>query len=211
MMGLVLATEREARPLLSLLAAKVVGESPFGLWRATLGRGDEALRILVTGMGKVAAAAATAALLSTTEIHRVINLGACGALVDRDDLAPGALCQVRRVVEGDHCGCGGRPPEPLDCVAVDAPQLVQVDLVTTDRPVFEDQRREALAVHGQVVDMEGAAVARTAAWFATPCTLLKGVTDPAGSFDRHQLMANLDGVAEALADLCLALVENRAI
>lgn len=211
MMGLVLATEREARPLLDRLAATAMTEFPFGLWRGTLGGRGEAVRMLVTGMGKVAAAAATAALLSTTEIDRVVNLGACGALVDRDDLVPGALCQVRRVVEGDHRGFGARPAAALDCATVDAPHLVQVDLVTTDRPVFEDRRREALAAHGQVVDMEGAAVARTAAWFSTPCTLLKGVTDPAGSGDRHQLMTNLDGVADALADLCLALVEKQAI
>jgi adenosylhomocysteine nucleosidase len=211
MMGLVLATEREAQPLMNLLGATAVTESPFRLRRAVVGEKGREVRILVTGMGKVAAAAATATLLSTVEIDWLINLGACGALVDREDLTPGALCQVDRAVEGDHIGFGGRPAIPVTCQQVDAPHLVGVDLVTTDRPVFDVQRRAALSALGQVVDMEGAAVARTAAWLGVPCTLIKGITDPAGSGDRRQLLANLDGVAEALASLCLDLFGKQAI
>jgi adenosylhomocysteine nucleosidase len=211
MMGLVLATEREARPLLNLLAAKVVTESPFQLWRAVVGEKGQEVRILVSGMGKVAAAAATANLLSTVDIGRLINLGVCGALVDREDLTPGALCQVDRAVEGDHSGFGGRPADPVVCQLVDAPHLVGVDLVTTDRPVFDVQRRATLSALGQVVDMEGAAVARTAAWLGVPCTLIKGITDPAGSGDRRQLLGNLDRVAEALAGLCLEIFGKQAI
>jgi adenosylhomocysteine nucleosidase len=163
---------------------------------------------VVSGVGKVAAAAATASLLSGTDVDWLINFGVCGVLVDRGDLAPGTLCQVRRAVEGDHLGMGDRPADPVDCHWLAGAGMPAVDLVTVDRPIFDARRRASLAARGQVVDMEGAAVARTAAWFKVPCTLIKGISDPAGCGDRKQLLAHLDGVAAALARKVLEILHQ---
>jgi nucleoside phosphorylase len=206
MIALVAATLREARPLIDGLAATEVPGAVFPTWRAVLGETPRAVTLLVSGVGKVAAAAATAGLLGGTPVDRLINFGACGALVDRRDLTPGTLTQVGRAVEGDHLGLGDRPADPVLCQQLAPAGLVCVDLVTVDRPVFEVERRSELAALGQVVDMEGAAVARTAAWFGVPCALLKGITDPAGEGDRALLRANLDRVTAALAQTVLELL-----
>lgn len=210
MIALVAATPREARPLIDALAAVEAPGAVFPTWKAEVGAGDRLhqLRLLVSGVGKVAAAAATASVLSGKRIDRLINFGACGALLNRPDLVPGALCQVDRAVEGDRLGMGDRPPEAVDCRPVALRGLVPVDLVTVDRPVFSAESRSRLATLGQVVDMEGAAVARTAAWYGLPCTLLKGITDPAGEGDRHRLQANLDQVAAALAQKLLDILQQ---
>ncbi|MDJ0780660.1 MAG: hypothetical protein QNJ22_01750 [Desulfosarcinaceae bacterium] len=208
MIALVLATEREAHPLISLLAATEVSDTPFPTWRsAAAGHcGDVLLR--VSGVGKVAAAAATASLLAAEKIHWLINLGACGVLVDSDLLTPGTLCQVRQAVEGDRLGMGDRAATPVECHPIDGEGLVTVNLVTTDQPVFDADRRRRLAVLGQVVDMEGAAVARTAAWFGVPCLLVKGITDAAGPDDRDRLRANLAPVIETLAQKVPVLLQH---
>lgn len=206
MIALVVATEREARPLLVGLGAVELHQSPFQTWRAAVPESHKEIHLVVSGVGKVAAAAATASLLGQTDVDWLINFGACGVLVDRGDFAPGILCQVMRAVEGDHLGMGDRPADLVDCHWLEGAGMPSVNLVTVDRPVFDAQRRASLAARGQVVDMEGAAVARTAAWFGVPCSLIKGISDPAGCRDRRQLLTHLDGVAAALASKVLEIL-----
>lgn len=199
MIGLVAATVREARPLIEACAAVEVSGAPFETWRAVVGKHKRDVRLVLSGVGKVAAAAATASLLSQHKVDWLVNFGVCGALVDRDDLLPGTLCQVTTAVEGDRLGMGDAPAGPVTCHHVESIELVPAALVTVDRPVFDADRRRTLSALGQIVDMEGAAVARTAAWFGTPCTLIKGITDPAGEGGRQRLLARLDDVSAALA------------
>jgi hypothetical protein len=54
-------------------------------------------------------------------------------------------------------------------------------------------------------------VARTAAWYKVPCSLIKGITDPAGFGDRRQLRASLDRVAGALAGKVLEILHQPEI
>jgi nucleoside phosphorylase len=56
-----------------------------------------------------------------------------------------------------------------------------------------------LASKGDLVDMEGAAVARVADLFGTPWTLIKAVTDNAGPTGRNTLLSNLSAVSSELA------------
>jgi adenosylhomocysteine nucleosidase len=208
--ALVAATLREARPLIDALAAVESSGAVFSTWKAEVGAGDRPhqLRLVVSGVGKVAAAAATASVLSGKGIDRLINFGVCGSLLNRPDLVQGTLCEVNRAVEGDRLGMGDRPAEAVACRPAALTGLVPVDLVTVDRPVFSAEGRSSLAALGQVVDMEGAAVARTATWYGVPCTLLKGITDPAGEGDRHRLQANLDQVCAALAQRLLDILQQ---
>jgi adenosylhomocysteine nucleosidase len=209
--ALIAATEREARPLIAGLGAAQAQQAPFQIWRAAIAAPHREIHLVVSGVGKVAAAAATAGLLSRTDVDWLINIGACGVLVDRGDLTPGTLCQADGAVEGDHFGMGDRPAVPVDCHTLETTGLKTVVLVTVDRPVFAADWRAQLAAHGQVVDMEGAAVAWTAARYGVPCTLIKGITDTAGSADRQRLQARLDGVAAALSGKVLEIIHQSEI
>jgi adenosylhomocysteine nucleosidase len=73
-------------------------------------------------------------------------------------------------------------------------------LVTCDIPVFDSQRRRALAGKGDLVDMEGAAIARVAAMFEISWTMIKGVSDAAGPTDRNVLLNNLKMVSQKIGD-----------
>jgi nucleoside phosphorylase len=209
MIALLAATEREAGPLLANLGALEIQHTPFPTWRAAVSGPFGEARLVVSGVGKVAAAAATASLLAQTDVDWLINFGACGVLRDRRDLTPGTLCQANQAEEGDHCGIGDRPADPVDCRTLEETGLTPVNLVTVDRPIFDADWRTRLAAHGQVVDMEGAAVARTAAWFGVPCTLIKAITDTAGNQDRQRLQARLDRMAAALAAKVLEILHPK--
>jgi nucleoside phosphorylase len=197
MIGLVFATSREARPFLFAAQAEMVSEKPFCIYQCPPIPG---LSVVISRMGKVAAAAATLSLIVEHHATRIINAGACGVLRDTPDLPVGQILRITSAVEGDH-EVFGRRPEPVwgnPSLWMDLPAA---RLVTCDRPVFDLQRRNACAKLGEVVDMEGAAIARVADLYQVPWEMLKGITDRAQSTDRATLLQNLNSVSERIAQL----------
>ncbi|GAB7006691.1 nucleosidase [Nocardioides sp. AN3] len=153
------------------------------------------MRVLVTGIGKVPAAAAVArALVMDPEIDQVVNIGSAGALHDHleglheigsvlnHDLSAGLLRQL------------GVDPREWLTLAPDGLRLATGDLFVTD-PVV----RAGLAELADLVDMEGYAVAWAAQQAGVPVRLVKHVSDQAdqASLDWPQLV---DVSARALGD-----------
>lgn len=206
MIGLVFATRTEAMPFLTLSDAVQVSETPFRVYRTDR---NPTLRIIISGMGKVAAAAAGQALILSHNASCMVNAGACGALKDLPELAVGQVLQISSAVEGDHNVMGKRPT-PIACRTTRWRDLQTARLVTCDRPVFDVQRRNACAKLGEVVDMEGAAIARVADWYCLPCEMIKGVTDGAQPTHREILLENLKRISEQIGNvLWNALEANR--
>ncbi|MDA8141947.1 MAG: hypothetical protein M0036_25140 [Desulfobacteraceae bacterium] len=195
MIGLIFATRMEAQPFLQLSKAELAVEKPFQIYQcASL----PALRIMISRMGKVAAAMSTLSLIIEHRVGQIINAGACGVLRDLSELPVGQIVAITSAVEGDH-QVFGRRPEPAICSTTLWPELPKARLVTCDRPVFDLRRRSACAKLGEVVDMEGAAIARAAGLYQVPCEMLKGITDSAQAAERKTLIANLNTVSERLA------------
>lgn len=193
MTGIVFADEREARPFLDLSGASPVSNVPYELYSVA----QPPLMIAVSGMGKVAAALATQVLIREQGIHRIVLGGACGALVDDPMYAPGKIFRISLASEGEPGP--GIPDVSTRCEPTLWTQLPPATLVTLERPVFDDRRRQELAGYGELVDMEGAVVARVAAMYHVPCTIIKGITDFAGDGHRRMLQDNLTKVSSAVA------------
>lgn len=153
------------------------------------------LPILVTGVGKVCAASALAAVLARQRPARVINLGTAGAL--REGLAGPQI--IGRVIQhdfddetiaaltGEHYG------EPIE-LSGDGPVLGSGDVFVSGGPA-----REVLVGRGvDLVDMEGYAVARVARSFGLEVMLVKEISDGAGEAAGRSWSANLDDCAERL-------------
>jgi adenosylhomocysteine nucleosidase len=139
---------------------------------------DDELPILVSGPGKVHAAAAVTAALASVRPASVINIGTAGGL--RDGLHGvhdvGTVIQhdfdsraIRALVNRDY----GMPIE-LDSGGTG---LV---LATGDRFIADTDMRNALARSAHLVDMEGYAVAWAAGVAGVPVRLIKLVSDDAG-------------------------------
>ena len=141
---------------------------------------DGELPILVTGPGKVLAAVAVSAALTTARPASVVNLGTAGGL--RDGL--GGVYEVGTVIQHDFDGASIRAlvnrdygmPIGLDGASGDAP----VVLATGDRFIADSAVRSALARDAHLVDMEGYAVACAARAAGVPVRLIKLVSDDAG-------------------------------
>ncbi|WP_457205132.1 nucleosidase [Nocardioides sp. P5_C9_2] len=135
------------------------------------------LPLVVTGMGKTAAAVATArALAAYDDVSRlvVVNIGTAGAL--RDGVSglhePGTV--LNHDINADIVRSLGYDPEERLVVGESDVVLATGDVFVTD-PLVRD--RLALAAH--LVDMEGYAVAFAARSFGVPVRLVKHVSDAA--------------------------------
>jgi adenosylhomocysteine nucleosidase len=153
--------------------------------------------LLVTGIGKTAAAAATARALAAYDDPArvtVLNVGTAGAL--RAGLE--GLHEVGTVLNHDISAdliraLGHDPQERLDLDA-DGVVLATGDVFVTD-PVVRDR----LAERADLVDMEGYAVAWAAREAGAACRLVKHVSDAAdeGAMDWPALV---EVSARALGD-----------
>lgn len=135
------------------------------------------LPLVVTGMGKTAAAVATARALAAYDDLSgltVVNIGTAGAL--RDELTglhePGVV--LNHDINADIVRSLGYDPEERLVVGESEVVLATGDVFVTD-PLVRD--RLALAAH--LVDMEGYAVAFAARSFGVPVRLVKHVSDAA--------------------------------
>ncbi|KRF04398.1 nucleosidase [Nocardioides sp. Soil777] len=135
------------------------------------------LPLVVTGLGKTAAAVATARALAAYDDVAgltVVNIGTAGAL--RDGLTglhePGVV--INHDINADIVRSLGYDPEERLVVGESDVVLATGDVFVTD-PLVRD--RLALAAH--LVDMEGYAVAFAARSFGVPVRLVKHVSDEA--------------------------------
>ena len=180
-----------ARPLLVVAVAEEA---------AHLGTG---LPVLLTGMGKVnAAAAVAAALAGAVRPASVVNLGTAGALKS----GWSGTHEVRSVLQHDldtallHTLTGESFDGPLElhpAAAADVPGPV---LATGDLFVSDEGARRRLAERADLVDMEGYAVATAARAAGLPVRLIKHVSDEAGEGAAKTWRESVDGCALALAE-----------
>ena len=135
------------------------------------------LPVLVTGVGKTAAAAAVArALASYDDLAglQLVNVGTAGALHDHHEglHEPGVV--LNHDIDADAIrALGYDPKERLRCGPGEM-VLATGDVFVTD-PVV----RARLAVQADLVDMEGYAVVYAAQQFGVPVRLVKHVSDRA--------------------------------
>jgi hypothetical protein len=91
MVGIVYATRREAAALLSQTSASPLAAHPFQTFRAD-GAGHPPCLVAVSGMGKVAAAAAASHLVLAHRVSMLVNAGLCGRLTMPTIAGPSATC-----------------------------------------------------------------------------------------------------------------------
>ena len=155
------------------------------------------LPVLVTGVGKVRAAAALASLLARQRPSRVINLGTAGGL--REGMRGTQV--VGRVEQHDFedekiFGLTGEHFGAAIELGVSGPVLGSGDSF-----VDSAATRAGLVARGiDLVDMEGYAIAFTAHQFGLPVTLVKEISDPADEGAAKTWRESVDDCAERLGE-----------
>ena len=175
--------------MIGILFATQMEAKPF------LDRGEpEGTMTVISGMGMDAARKATEELITQHGCTAIINAGVCGALNNR--IERGGVYRVS-MVSTEHLKA-----------AVNVGLGVGLKkLVTVDEPVFEPERRKELAKHGELVDMEGYAVARVCEEHGIPCTLIKGVTDFGDGNGKADIQRHIAPVSETVAGAVRGIVD----
>lgn len=166
----------------------------------------DSVEVLVTGIGKVAAATALTRRLAAYDVVElaslsILNLGTAGAL--HPHLS--GLFEIGAVLNHEISA------DALRSLGYDARERLVLGssdtvLATGDVFVTDPVVRDALAARAQLVDMEGYAVAYVAAEFGVPVRMVKYVSDTA---DESALDWNtaVDRCARILGDWAMSVVE----
>ena len=150
---------------------------------------------VISGMGMDAARAAAEKLIREHGCTSVINAGVCGALNNR--LERGGVYRVSMV-----------STEKLKAAVNVGIGVGLKKLVTVDEPVFQPHRKRELAKHGDLVDMEGYAVARVCEEHQVPCILIKGVTDFGDHNGKDDIQEHIHPVSETVAEAVLMCLKQ---
>ncbi len=175
--------------MIGILFATEMEAQPF------LGRGEqEGVVTEICGMGMEAARVATEKLVEQG-CTMIINAGVCGALIDR--LERGGVYRVsmvstEKLKAGVNVGIG----------------MGLKRLVTVDEPVFDSKRKKELSKYGELVDMEGYAVARVCEVHDVPCILIKGVTDFGDGNGKDDIQKHITPVSETVAEAVGGIVDE---
>lgn len=212
MIGVLFATLQEADPFLQHLCAQPASREGIPVYTGCLpASGHKPICIGITGMGPSAAATATECFLRRHKPKTLINAGICGALENGDGFDPGAIFAVNEAALDPSAP--GAFDTPFRLSTGPWSDLPTARLVTVNAPVFEHDRKAVLAVQGELVDMEGAAVAHNAVRAGVTCWIVKGVTDGADNGGRNILQQNLGWVSRRIARVLvngLAAIERNA-
>ncbi len=207
MIAFIIATKMEADPLLRLLDARCVSLLPFTTYSFSPAGGEPDGVVVISGMGPEKARRATEHVVAEHAPSLVFNVGICGALSDKMEVA--SVHPVSSVLDGDKLLDSGDVDEVP--VSVDRETgLVPATLASVTEPVFEEDRRESLAKYTDIVDMEGYAVAKVCAANSVACRMLKGVSDFADKTGKHDISRNISTISAAVADAVLSSMPELA-
>ncbi|WP_137724352.1 nucleosidase [Prescottella subtropica] len=154
--------------------------------------------VVVTGIGKVAAAVAVSATLARYPAGRmplVVNIGTAGGLHTHHSGLYVPSTAINHDISAEVLrSLGHRVHDVIDLDGGDGSVLATGDAFVSDAAV-----RDALAARADLVDMEGFAVASACERFGARCRLVKHVSDHADD-TAMDWPAQIDASARVLAD-----------
>ena len=164
--GIVVAMEEEFAKVLSDRNIVKLADAPFRTFSVESGKGE--VTAVISGMGKVCAAAGTAYVIEKYGVDEVINFGVCGAT--KNAFLKGETAVVETAVNSDFdvsilFGEKWKHPSVTFGHGDAGTVLYTADTFATSSD------------SDGYFDMEGYAVAETARIFGKRCSLLKSVTD----------------------------------
>jgi 4-hydroxybenzoate polyprenyltransferase len=204
MTGFIFATYREAKPFLHHVNTWKISDEPFLCFEFSCYNMHERGIVLISGMGKEGAGLATQHLITKYHVSIVVNAGICAATIDK--IKVGEVFRVEQIREENS-----ESSQAQEDISVGEDKLLRIPnklpllhlpkarLITVETPVFEPERKKQIRKWGELIDMEGAAIAGVCAEYDIPCYLVKGVSDHADHNGKQAIQDNIESVSEKIA------------
>ena len=190
---IIMATILEAQPFIEALSLSESERRPFKLFK------NEDIFLVVSGIGKVNAAMAAALCCHRFNPSLIYNLGAAGSLKKQYSL--GDIFHIREAVEYD------RPHLRSGEARVHTPKVLNgfqtVILATRDIPVIDPEVRKEMALHADLVDMEGASITHACRKLGKGCAIFKFVSDTPENSEHHDIVDNIKYFRAHFCDIIL--------
>jgi adenosylhomocysteine nucleosidase len=165
--AIIMATMLEAKQFVLGMSLRQTQKIPFRLFQ------NDGILLIISGIGKVNAAVATAYVCLKFKPSCICNLGAAGATHSGYRL--GEIFHIQKIVETD------RPDLKTGTPCVHQPDLLTgfntMILATSDRAILDPKERKAISKDADLIDMEGASVVQACRTFNEKCYLFKFVSD----------------------------------
>lgn len=171
----------EAKPFVQGLALEQSTTKPFVIFE------NNNLLLMIAGVGKFNAAAATTHILEAFNPACVCNLGAAGATDSSHHL--GEILHITTIFEFDSPEFKSPKSRIYHPHALDG--FTTAILATSDTAVLDPEHRRKLSLKAGLVDMEGAAVAQACRPFQKKCILFKFVSDTPAHTDDEDIIKNI--------------------
>jgi len=197
MIGIVMATVLEASPFIAGL--EQVEKKPFRIYRGTNNI------VIISGIGKVNAAAASVYLICRYAPDCLYNVGAAGAVDHKYKV--GDILHINRIVEYDRPNLADSGFTEVNADIFDGFELAV--LATRDRPVISAEDRQQTSEKADLVDMEGAAFLRACKKFSAKSYLFKIVTDTPEHSKDSDIIRNVKKTREKMFNFIQDRVLNK--
>jgi len=171
----------EAKPVIRALGLEKFSDIPFPLYK----KGTFAL--VISGVGRVRAAAGASFLLSSFEKGTLLNTGTCGDNTGMNE--PGGIFTISDVADLSM-PMPGKTAFPVYSIEK-IRGIESATLVTSDSPAISLDERKNAAGFGELSDMEGAAIAYVAGKYRRSCSMVKIVSDSTGHVDDGDIERNI--------------------
>ena len=186
----IFATMEEASPLIKKLEINQVAEKPFKVFK------NDELVILISGIGKIRAAAACAYAIGEFKGDKILNAGAAGSL--SSNFSIGDVRTIELVV--DYIDIKPK----IKTLKIEG--FESAVLLTSDVSILNSDMRKNLSCY-ELVDMEGFAIAKTASIFGKKTALLKIVSDTHENTSKSEIIENIKSVSHLLVDKVVKCID----
>ena len=185
MIGIIFATEAEAKPFLAQVQPRVV-DGFRDVFTCESNFYKKRFLVSLSGIGPTKGKAAVQLLSEKFRVKMVINAGICGAAAP--GFSVGTVCLISQARDLDL-------DEPIErsvypCTDSGGDHLRRVRIASSKEPVFDTELKNQIAEWGELIDMEAAAIARECGLLHLPCIMFKGVTDFADESGKSNLSSD---------------------
>lgn len=198
-LGLVMATEHEARPFIHLEGLRRIEVKPFAVYEG------KRFRLIIAGIGKANAAMGTGYLTWKYGHDDLYNIGAAGST--GNGVSVGDIFHIDKILEMDRPGVLSKKMRFL------TPDLLEghaaASLCTQDHPVIDPAERERIRPYAFLVDMEGASFIQACRLFGSRGYLFKIVTDTPDHRTDRDIITNIEHTRQSLYEyMCLNVLKE---
>lgn len=191
--GIVMATMLEAAPFIDSGLFVQIEEKPLPVYR------HKSFYLVLSGIGKGAAAIASTYLILKYRTEVMYNIGAAGSATGNFQL--GDILHIDSVLDYDRPNLTGSKPRFLK------PDVIQgysvATLSTRDSAVVTAEERERVGKLASLVDMEGAGFVQACRTFKAANYLFKIVTDTPEHPSHYQIIQNIRDTRDLLYNFFL--------